>query len=132
MKCMDINKQTLYYALFNGSEEITETDEQGNIIHTGQYKVVYCKPVKMRANISPAQGTSQIEIFGNSLNYNKVIVTDDLECPIDEFSVLVLGEEPRYDSNDNLLFNYIVKKVARSLNVVSIAVSKVDVGTALK
>ena len=98
----------------------------------------------MCANISPANGSTQTEQFGNSVQYDKVIVTDDMQCPIDEQSVLfidnlsdtVLQDEygkPLCTEADTPLqvkdvrFDYIVKKVARSQNSVSYAVSRVDV-----
>ncbi len=57
----------------------------------------------------------------------KMIVLDDITCPIDENSVLFVDKQPEKDDEGNLLFDYIVKKVARSLNSVSIAISKVAV-----
>ena len=80
-----------------------------------------------KANISPATGVSQVEQFGKELKYDKVIVLDDITCPIDENSVLFVDKQPEKDDDGNLLFDYIVKKVARSLNSVSIAISKVEV-----
>lgn len=65
--------------------------------------------------------------FGNSLLYDKVIITDELDCPVDEHSVLCIDSPPSYDTNGNLIFDYIVTKVARSLNTVSFAISKVKV-----
>ena len=70
---------------------------------------------------------AQVEQFGNSLLYDKVIITDDVTCPVDEHSVLCIDSPPAYDKDGNLIYDYIVKKVARSLNTVSFAVSKVEV-----
>ena len=56
-----------------------------------------------------------------------MIVTDDLSCPIDENTVLFIDKEPEYDDNGNPLYDYIVKRVAKSLNSISYAVSKVTV-----
>ena len=39
----------------------------------------------------------------------------------------LLYTSPAYDKDGNLIYDYIVKKVARSLNTVSFAVSKVAV-----
>lgn len=123
MRCMERNKRTFYYALFK--EEVSHTDEDGN--ESGEPMPVYETPVEMRANVSPATGNSNIEQFGNDLKYDKVIVTDDLSCPIDENSVLFVDAPPREDADGNLLFDYVVKKIARSLNSISIAISKVEV-----
>lgn len=39
--------------------------------------------VAMNADISAATSFAQTEQFGNFVGYDKVIVTDDLSCPID-------------------------------------------------
>ncbi|MGN0558372.1 MAG: hypothetical protein ACI4IS_02860 [Acutalibacteraceae bacterium] len=121
MKCMERNKTEFYYSLYVSKESIV--DEYGN--KSGEYRVIYSEPIKARANISPATGISQTEQFGNSSDYDKVIVIDDTSCPIDENSVLFIDKKPDKDSDGNLLFDYTIKKVARSLNSVSLAVSKV-------
>lgn len=124
MRCLERNKQTFWYATYEGEQAVTDT---GNF-ETGEIKVVYSKPVQFRANVSPATGNNSVEQFGNSLQYDKVIVTDDLNCPIDEHSVLCIDCSPVVDTSGKLVkFDYIVKKVAKSLNSVSIAVSKVEV-----
>ena len=123
MKCLKRNKQTFYYALFH--EKVAITDEYGN--DTGEYRAVYETPVAMQANISAATGEAQTEQFGNTIMYDKVIISDEIDCPIDEHSVLCIDSPPSYDGEGNLVFDYIVKKVAKSLNTVSFAVSKVQV-----
>lgn len=123
MKCLHRNKRKFFYALFR--EKIAIKDEYGN--DSGEYKVVYDSPVEMSANVSAATGEAQVEQFGNSLLYDKVIITDDTNCPIDEHSVLCIDTPPSYDKDGNLIYDYIVKKVAKSLNTVSFAVSKVEV-----
>ena len=81
----------------------------------------------MRANVSAATGQSQVEQFGNLENYDKVVVTDDMTCPINENTVLFIDKEPAFDSQGKPLYDYTVKRVAKSLNSISIAVSKVKV-----
>ncbi|MBE6683469.1 MAG: hypothetical protein E7595_04865 [Ruminococcaceae bacterium] len=123
MKCLERNKTKFYYALFVDDEP--GKDEYGN--ESGEPRIIYSEPVLAKANISPATGVSQVEQFGKELKYDKVIVLDDITCPIDENSVLFVDKQPEKDDDGNLLFDYIVKKVARSLNSVSIAISKVAV-----
>ena len=126
MRCLTINKTTFYYALHNGQTEIK--DEYGNV--TGQYSVSYSSPIKMRGNVSAAQGEMQSRQFGESESYDKVIVLDDINAPIDEYSILWVDTLPHLtgDGSTDTPHDYIVKKVARSLNSVSIAISKVNVG----
>ena len=145
MKALVRNKQKFYYALYDGTEPIT--DEYGN--ETGEPIVKYSEPVEMWANISTANGYAQTEQFGNLDSYDKVLVTDDLNCPIDEHSVLfietvpattevttheviesetVLGDDEIIPKTEEVpKYDYIVKRVAKSLNSISIAIRKVDV-----
>ena len=112
---------TFYYANYERKEEIT--DEYGN--KTGEYEVVYGSPVKCKGNISAAQGEIESRQFGDSESYDKVIVLNNANIPIDEYSILWVDSLPYI--NDNTPHDYIVKKVARSLNSISIAISKVNV-----
>lgn len=121
MKCLNRNKIPFYYCLYQGDVEITDENDY----KTGEYRQVYSTPVKLKANISPASGYNTTEIFGTSERYDKIIVTDDVGCPIDENAVLFIGVEPTFTTEGTPKFNYVVKRVARSLNAVSIAVSEV-------
>lgn len=123
MKVMERNKRTFWYCLYDRKEPII--DEDGN--ETGEEQIVY-KPVQsLRANISAASGSSQVEQFGNLAGYDKVIVLDDSSCLIDENTVLFIDKEPEYDDDGKPLYDYMVKRVAKSLNSVSIAATKVSV-----
>lgn len=123
MKTMERNKQMFFYLLYDRKEPVKDGD--GN--ETGEETVVYKKAVSARANVSAATGASQVEQFGSLTGYDKVIVTDDMTCPIDENSVLFLDKKPEYGEDGKPLYDYMVKRVARSLNSVSIAVTKVSV-----
>ena len=125
MRCLVRNKRTFYYASYRGETEIV--DEYGNI--TGQYSVNYGNPVKTLGNVSAAQGEMQSRQFGESESYDKVIVLDDIDTPIDEYSILWVDTLPHLneDGSTDTPHDYVVKKVARSLNGVSIAISKVNV-----
>lgn len=123
MRCMERNKRTFWYCLYDHKEPII--DEDGN--ETGEEQIVY-KPAKsLRANISAASGSSQVEQFGALSGYDKVIVTDDMSCPIDEHSILFLDKKPEYGEDGRPLYDYIVKRVAKSMNSISYAVTKVSV-----
>lgn len=117
MRTQVINRTPFYYALYSRTEP--RTDDEGYL--TGEDKIFYHTPVLYkRANISPATGRSDTEQFGQFDNYDKVIVTSDMSCPIDENSVLWID-----DTNTRHAYDYVVKRVARSLNGISIAVAKV-------
>lgn len=123
MKVMERNKRTFWYCLYDRKEPII--DEDGN--ETGEEQIVYKPSQSLRANISAASGSSQVEQFGNLAGYDKVIVLDDTSCPIDESTVLFIDKEPEYGEDGNPLYDYRVKRVAKSLNSVSIAATKVSV-----
>ena len=138
MRALRRNKRLFYYCLYAGKTPII--DEWGN--ETGESIVTYSDPVEMLANISPATGLSNTEQFGNLENYDKVIVTDWIDCQIDENSVLFIDKEPEFTEGETHeptavtttdvsvripVPDYIVVRVAKSLNSVSIAVRKVKV-----
>lgn len=123
MKIMERNKKPFYYLLYQETVRLTDDEDY----ETGEEKVVYQPAVFMRANVSAATGFAQTEQFGNFINYDKVIVTDDIDCPIDENSVLFLDKAPEYAPDGSPLYDYTVKRVAKSINSISIAVSKVTV-----
>jgi len=116
------NDSTFYYCLFDDTE--TLYDDYGN---ESGLRTIYGEPVEMYANISPATGAAQTEQFGNLENYDKVIITRDMDCPIDENSVLFIDKEPEYSLDDDPMYDYTVRRVAKSLNSISIAVRKVNV-----
>jgi hypothetical protein len=119
------NKSKFYYASYVGKTEII--DEYGNV--TGEYGLSYSKPIQMLGNVSAAQGEIQNRQFGESESYDKVIVLDDRNTPIDEYSILWVDTLPRLnkDGTTDTPHDYVVRRVARGLNGVSIAISKVDV-----
>lgn len=124
MKIMERNKRPLWYLLYD--RKAPAVDAEGS--ETGEEIIVYKPAVALRANVSPASGSSQIEQFGNLAGYDKVIVTDDMSCPIDENTVLFVDKEPEYREADGKpLYDYIVKRVAKSLNIIAYAVTKVSV-----
>ena len=125
MRCMARNKTTFYYALYTGQTEIIDEYENA----TGQYSVTFGNPTMVLGNVSAAQGEMQTRQFGESESYDKVIVLDDVNTPIDEYSILWVDTLPHLneDGSTESPHDYVVKKVARSLNSVSIAISKVSV-----
>ena len=44
-----------------------------------------------------------------------------------ETTVLFVDKKPEYDDNGLPLYDYVVKRVSRSLNVIAIAIKRVDV-----
>ena len=125
MRTLLRNKTTFYYASYIDETEII--DEYGN--GTGEYDIAYSNPIKVSGNVSAAQGEIQNRQFGESERYDKVIVLDERDVPLDEHSILWVDTLPHLneDGSTDTPHDYIVRKIARSLNGVSIAISKVDV-----
>lgn len=125
MQGMVQNKRKFYYALYIDKNELK--DEYGNL--TGEYEVLHGNPIKTKGNISGAMGETQVQLFGVGASYDKVIVLDNPNTPIDEYSILWVDTRPHMnvDGTTDTPHDYIVKRVARSLNSVSIAISKVNV-----
>lgn len=133
MKCMTRNKLPFYYALYKERKPITND----NGYTSGEYEVIHDNPQPFSANISAAKGETQSRQFGENVSYDKIIVMDNDAPPIDEYSVLWVDTIPQLNEDGSLAENedgeiitphdYVVKKVARSLNSVSVAISKVTV-----
>ena len=125
MKTLVRNKSPFYYALYQGKTAII--DEDGN--KTGEYEVTHSSPIRFHANISAAKGETQTQQFGDKEDYDKVIVMDNTAPLMDEYSVLWIDRLPEIDSEGKTVtpYDYVVRKIAKSLNSVSIAVSKVNV-----
>ena len=122
MRTLTRNLAPFYFANYEGKTELK--DEQG--YSTGEFVIKYSEPIKAYGNISGAKGITQAEQFGNSLNYDKVIVLADYKLPITEDSVLCVDKTPTKDADGNLEFDYKVTRIAKTLNVVAVAISKVQ------
>ena len=125
MRCLERNKAKVYYALLNSKNEIR--DEYGNF--TGEYRLEYGKPIALKANVSAAMGETYTRQFGEQEAYDKIVVTDDPLCPVDEYAIMWVDKLPvlKKDKTTDTPHDYVVKKVARSLNVSSYAIAKVKV-----
>ena len=122
MKLMKRNLAPIHYCLYTKRTPLLDAD--GN--ESGEYTVGYSEPIELRCNVSPATGYAQVNMFGNLESYDKVIITDDMDCPIDENTVLFIDKEPEF-RDGKPIFDYTVRRVAKSLNTISYAVSKVKV-----
>ena len=123
MKLMTRNLQTIYYATCSG--ETTAYDEDG--LETGEHPPGYSSPVALKCSVSPAGGTAQTEIFGVLDAYSRVVITEDTDCPIDEETVLFVDVDPPENPGDAFVYDYIVKRVAKSLNSIAYLIHKVAI-----
>ncbi len=122
MKLMKRNLSPVHYCLYSDSVPLKDTDGY----ETGETTVGYGEPVKIMCSVSPATGYAQVNMFGNLESYDKVLITDDMTCPIDENTVLFVDKAPEF-KDGKPIYDYTVRRVAKSLNAISYAVSKVKV-----
>lgn len=128
MRSLQRNRQTIWYRLLTGGPyPITQTDEWGNVLDTAESTLTYSDPVEMKINVSQATGAAISEQFGNLDNYDKVLVTTQMDCPITDTSVLYIDSTPTLSEGVWSPHDYVVRRVAKSINGISIAVRKVDV-----
>lgn len=137
---MKRNLKPVYYRLYAGQQQIV--DEDGN--QTGEPRVIYTDPAKQDCNVSPASGAVQMQLFGVIENYDKILITDNMDCPININTVLYVDESPTRSLGLAMelpaspagrfgvisvipnRYEYIVKRIAKSLHHISYAVSKVQ------
>lgn len=122
MKLMNRNKIPVYYCLYKGKKALL--DEEGN--ETSEYEVEYKRPAKLMCSVSHATGYAQMDMFGKLDSYDKVLITDDTTCPIDENTVLFVDKRPDFRQGKPA-FDYVVQRVAKSPNSISYAIAKVRV-----
>ena len=117
MKTLRRNQTLIKYATFK--ERAEEKDANG--YRTGQFENTYNEKVSMYAYVSAARGETQLDMFGVNANYTKTLIVDDINCPIDEKTILWV------DNLTAAAHDYIVVQKAKSLNSISYAIRKVEV-----
>lgn len=116
MRTLNRNKRTLYYKLYLGEVEITDS---GNL--TGESTPAYGDLTELRCNVSASVGADAVSAFGGFTNYTRTVAVADINCPMDEDSIVWFGvptTEPH---------NYIVTKRADSKNGILYALLEVKV-----
>lgn len=120
---MKRNCRTIYYCLYRGKLPILDDDGY----ETGEYEIAYGPAIPIEANVSYATGLAQTETFGNLDDYDKIVMVSDMSCAIDENTVLFIDKDPEFDDNRKPIYDYTIRRVAVSLNVINLAVRKVKV-----
>jgi len=129
MRTQRRNSREFWYANFISKRRVMADDGSGSMVATNEWEPVYSEPARAVGNISAAKGSAEIEVFGSALAFDRSIAMESPETPIDEFSVLWIDTMPEFgeDGENAVRHDYIVNRVARSLNSSLVAVSKVDV-----
>lgn len=89
-------------------------DENG--YHTGDYAPVFGEEQQLFLSVSANKGDYSEQMFGDVLDYDRTMLISDPDCPIDENTRVTIDEQ-----------TYVVKAVARSLNVSQYAIKRVEV-----
>lgn len=125
MRSMTRNRQSFYYAdlLSVGMSQ----DADGNYVED---TCNYSNPVKKEAVFTAASGEAQTQLFGANEIYDKVITLNFGENFLEIGSILWVDVVPDIDEETGKTdtpYDYIVVKVAKSLNFVNVAIRKVNV-----
>lgn len=110
------NRKTFYYATYLGKTKQYDSDGR----YTGQSVPSYSTPVEANMNISPSLGRAELESFGITSGYTHTIVTDDMDCPIDEYTIIWYGIVTTEKHN------YVVVRKAAALNHIIYALQEVS------
>lgn len=118
MRDLEKNKRTIYAMNYVGVEEVKDND--GN--YTGENKVTYSKRYPIRTNISGARGQSLVEVFGTDISYDKTFTLKK-----ELFDSLKINENTVFfvDTKSKEKYDYVVVKIADTINTVVIAIKKV-------
>ena len=109
------NLRTIHYKTYLGKTEILEDG-----LRTGEYKTNYSDLVELVGDVSASRGSADLDMFGINTPYTKVLLTTWMECPINEQSIIWI-DAPTTGQHD-----YVVVQVAKSFNVIAIALREVS------
>lgn len=147
MHVLERNKEYLWYANPTGEEYVTDA----NGYKTGERKITYATPTKVKmsmaissgANNLGSQGMAELERYGIATGYTHRAVTDDMDCPMGEESLVWYKIEPtRIETRERIIngqrqevqtmipvpHNFKVVRKAQSLNHLIYYLKEVDVG----
>ena len=83
MRNLIINKTKIIVLNYKGEQDVVGSDGY----FTGEKTIIYTKPITFMAHISGARGSSQVEMFGTDVSYDKTIVIS-----VSEFNKLKITE----------------------------------------
>lgn len=147
MHVLERNKEYLWYANPTGEQYVTDA----NGYKTGERKITYATPTKVKmsmaissgANNLGSQGMAELERYGIATGYTHRAVTDDMDCPMGEESLVWYKIEPtRIETRERIIngqrqevqtmipvpHNFKVVRKAQSLNHLIYYLKEVDVG----
>ena len=125
MRTMTRNRRTFYEASLQGVSMSQDSD--GNYV---EETYSYSDPVEHKGVITAANGSADTNLFGANEIYDKVITLNQGEIYLAVGSILWVDTMPTIDEETGKTdtpYDYVVVKVAESLNFVNVAIRKVNV-----
>lgn len=134
MRVLRRNRQPFWYSLLLRKEDILSSEG----VPTGRFKLIYDDPKMAYGNVSASSGSTinratanvNQRQFGETVDYDRVIVCDDMTLPVEESTLIWYETETpvlQEDGTFNIPYNYIVTRVAHTLTVFSITLRQVTV-----
>ena len=134
VRILERNKQLIWFANPTGEEPVTDA----NGFLTGEKRIVYGEPVAAKmsmaissgANNLGSQGMAELERYGITTGYTHRAVTEDMDCPMREESLVWYRKEPYTGEGDDrqlTAHNFKVVRKAQSLNHLIFYLKEVDV-----
>lgn len=112
MRDLKRNQVLVTFRQFLKNDEII--DEYGN--STAVYAPVFGEEQQLLMSVSANKGDYSEQMFGDVLDYDRTMLISDPHCPINENSRVTIDGQ-----------TYVVKAVARSLNVSQYAIKRIEV-----
>lgn len=132
MVSMEINKTTIWYSNVIKGETVPVLDKHG--LMTGERVPKYTKPTPIRVALSEsiglnnltAQGVAELRAYGVTTNYTHRMITEDMDCPINEESIVWHERDPGDDPYATP-YNFRIVRVSKTLNYKMYYLRQVDV-----
>lgn len=122
MRCLNRNKQVLYYALATASTASSKTekvvvDGVEVYVEDGDYTQTYDEPVPFLGNIVFSGNEATDTEFGvDRTAYDAILIADLHTVPITETSLIWFESEPPATSSDGKTADFSVVAIKNSLN----------------
>lgn len=118
MHTLNRNKQDVWFANRTGRVPVIEDGRR-----TGEYNETYSAPTKLRMSLSissgannlGSQGMAEMQRYGITTAYTHRMVTEDMNCPITEESIIWYRRTPG-EYFDSVPHNFKVVRKSASLN----------------
>lgn len=81
----------MWYALYNNKKMMYDDDGRPTL----ETQPGYEPPVAFSANISSGKSDAEEQPFGSNVMYDRIILTHDMDCPINEHSLVWVNSEPK-------------------------------------